>query len=204
MAYGAIILAGGRSSRMGTDKATLAWRGMTMIEHVVAQLLRGGFAELVVVAGRGRAHAIPGLAGAPARVVWDEGEFEGPLKALRLGLSQVGAQVAFACGCDLPFVNARLATVLCDGAATRDADIPLVDGRLQVLHAAYNQSCIAALDAMIGWGARKLQDLVPLLDARIMEEHELRGHDPRLLSFLNVNSPEDYARALRLAQASNQ
>jgi molybdenum cofactor guanylyltransferase len=183
---------------MGADKAALAWGGVTMLERVVAELSRG-FDDLVVVAGPRRDAAASALSGTPARLVWDRGEFEGPVKALHLGLATVHAQVAFACACDLPLVNAKLALALCDMAAGHDAAIPVVHGRLQVLHAAYRMSCLPALDAMIRRAARKLQDIAPLLDARIVAEDELLAHDPELLSFLNVNTPEDYARALRLA-----
>jgi molybdopterin-guanine dinucleotide biosynthesis protein A len=182
---------------MGADKAALAWGGVTMLERVVAELSRG-FDDVVVVAGSHRGAAVSALSGTPARLVWDRGEFEGPVKALRLGLAAVDAEVAFASACDLPLVNAELAIALCDMATGHDAAIPVVHGRLQVLHAAYLMTCLPALDAMIGRGARKLQDLAPLLDARMVTEDELRAFDPELLSFVNVNTPQDYARALRL------
>ncbi|HEV3110240.1 MAG TPA: molybdenum cofactor guanylyltransferase [Candidatus Binataceae bacterium] len=195
----AIVLAGGRSSRMGVDKAALAWGGATMLERVLAELARS-FDDLVVVAGPCQGAAASSLCGVTARLVWDSQAFEGPVTALRLGLATVHAEVAFACACDLPFVNATLAFALCEMATDHDAAIPLVHGRLQGLHAAYRKSCLPALESMIGCGARKLQDLAPLLDARIVTEDELRSHDPELLSFLNVNTPEDYAQALGLAK----
>lgn len=182
---------------MGADKAALAWDGVTMLERLVAELSRG-FDDLVVVGPR-RDAAASAWSGTAARLVWDRGEFEGPVKALRLGLATVHAEVAFACACDLPFVNAKLALALCDMAASHDAAIPVIQGRLQVLHAAYRKSCLPAFDATIGRGARKLQDIAPLLDARMVAEDELRAYDPELLSFLNINTPRDYARALRLA-----
>ena len=71
----------------------------------------------------------------------------------------------------------------------------MVHGRLQVLHAAYRKSCLPALDAMIARGDRRVQDLAPALDARIVSEAEVVPYDPQLLSFFNVNTPEDLARA---------
>ena len=193
----AIILAGGRSSRMGADKAALRLGGVTMLERMVAELARG-FDEVVVVAGT--AAVTPASLGAGSvRLVGDPLPFEGPVKALRLGLAAIGAEVGFVCACDLPFINARLATELCAMAAGHDAAIAKIAGRLQVLHAAYRKSCLPALDAMIGRGERRLQDLVPLLDARIVGEDETRPYDSDLLSFFNVNTPEDYARARALA-----
>jgi molybdopterin-guanine dinucleotide biosynthesis protein A len=194
----AIILAGGRSSRMGTDKAALRLGGATMLERMVAELIRG-FDEVVIVAGaRGVAPASV-LAAGSVRLLRDPSPFEGPVKALQLGLVAIGAEVGFACACDLPFINVRLAAELCAMAAGHDAVIAKVAGRLQVLHAAYRKSCLPAIDAMIGRGERRLQDLAPLLDARIVGEDEIRPYDSELLSFFNLNTPEDYAQARKLA-----
>jgi molybdopterin-guanine dinucleotide biosynthesis protein A len=198
----AIVLAGGRSSRMGSDKGALPWGEATILERVVAEL-SAAFDDLVVVAGASQAAAMPGSSAAGARVVLDTGAFEGPVQALRLGLATVRAEVAFACACDLPFLNARLALALLNMAAGHDAAMPLVQGRLQVLHAGYRKSCMPALDAMIARGARKLQDLAAQLDVRRVGEDELRPYDSDLLSFFNVNTPEDYAHALRLRAKSS-
>ena len=183
---------------MGADKAALRLGGITMLERMVAELARG-FDEVVVVAGAQAVTAASALAGS-VRVVRDPLPFEGPVKALRLGLAAIGAEVGFACACDLPFVNVRLAAALCSMAAGHDAAIAKTAGRLQVLHAAYRKSCLPALDAMIGRGERRLQDLVALLDARIVGEDEIRPYDPELLSFFNVNTPEDFALARTLAE----
>jgi molybdopterin-guanine dinucleotide biosynthesis protein A len=82
-----------------------------------------------------------------------------------------------------------------------DAAIPVIEGRLQVLHAAYHRDAATKLQAMIEARQHKLQELVPKLRARMVNEMELRRHDHDLLSFFNVNTPADYDRALRLARA---
>jgi molybdopterin-guanine dinucleotide biosynthesis protein A len=194
----AIVLAGGRSSRMGADKAALRLGGLTMLERMVAELTRG-FDEVVIVAGARAVTPACALAAGSVRMLRDPLPFEGPVKALRLGLAAIRAEVAFACACDLPFVNVRLALELCKMAAGHDAAIAKVAGRLQVLHAAYRKSCLPAMDAMIEREERRLQDLVPVLDARIVGEDETRPYDPELLSFFNLNTPEDYAQARKLA-----
>jgi molybdopterin-guanine dinucleotide biosynthesis protein A len=193
----AIVLAGGRSSRMGSDKASLPWMGATMLESVAGKLGRG-FNDVIVVA---RANQEAAVAGLPASVqaVWDAEPWQGPVTALRIGLATARHPIAFVCACDLPLLDLGLALALCDLAARHDAAIPLVKGRLQVLHAAYRKSCLPALDQMIGRGERKLQDLAPMLDVRTADEAEMRRLDPELRSFFNVNTPDDYARALRLA-----
>lgn len=194
----AIVLAGGRSSRMGVDKAALRLGGVTILEGLVVKLARG-FDEVVIVAGAGGVALPSKLAPGSVRLLRDPVPFEGPVNALRAGLAAIGAEVGFACACDLPFLNVRLAAELCAMAAGHDAAIARIAGRLQVLHAAYAKSCLPALDAMIGRGERRLHDLVPRLDARIVDEDEIRSYDPELLSFFNVNTPEDYARAQDLS-----
>jgi molybdenum cofactor guanylyltransferase len=194
----AIVLAGGRSSRMGADKSALRLGGLTIIERMVAELTRG-FDEVVIVAGARAVAPASLLAARSVRILRDPVPFEGPVKALRLGLEAIGAEVGFACACDLPFVNVRLAAQLCEMAAGHDAAIAKIAGRLQVLHAGYRKSCLPAIDAMIARGERRLQHLALLLDARIVGENEVLPYDPELLSFFNVNTPEDYAQARKLA-----
>jgi molybdenum cofactor guanylyltransferase len=194
--HSAIVLAGGRSSRMGADKGALRLGGTTILERVVKELRRG-FDEVVIVAGP--ATDVASLPSTPGlRLVREATAFQGPVGALRLGLAAARAGVSFACACDLPFVSAKLAAALCEMVGDRDAAIPLVGGRLQMLHAAYGKSCDDMLAAMIGRGARRLRDLAPSLDARIVSEDELRPYDPELRSFFNVNTRADYARALRM------
>jgi len=200
--YGAIVLAGGRSSRMGADKARLPWNGTTLLEWTVARLACG-FEEVIMVAGARGDVALPTGSATRVQVVRDTVAFEGPLKALRLGLAAVASDVTFACACDLPLLNVELAVVLCEMAAGHDCVIPLIDRRPQMLHAAYSRRCLPALDTMIARGMRKLQDLVSLLDVRFVTEEEVRRRDPQLLSFLNVNTPQDYARARHLGDKAS-
>jgi|SRR5579885_1053075 molybdopterin-guanine dinucleotide biosynthesis protein A len=194
----AIVLAGGRSLRMGADKAVLPWDGLTVLESMVARLARA-FQDVVVVAAPNQELA---RLSPTTRVIRDAEPFQGPVKALYLGLSTIGTDVAFACACDMPFLDAALAAWLCDVSAGRDAAMPMVAGRLQVLHAAYRTSCLRVLDAMVQRGERALHRVGSALDARLVDEDELRRHDPELLSFFNVNTPQDYARARRIAAAT--
>ncbi len=191
----AVILAGGRSARMGTDKASLAWGGATIVEAIAAELARG-FADLVVITGT---HGVPHLA---AAVIRDAEPFRGPVPALRRGLDAVHAPFAFVCACDLPLLKAEVALALYAMAFGYDAAIPVVGNQPQVLAAVYAKGCMPALDAMIARGEHRLREIVGLINARMVSEDELRPYDPELTSFLNVNTPQDYARALRLARSS--
>lgn len=190
--FSAIILAGGRSLRMGQPKAELKFQGSTLLDRTIAQLRRR-FDEIVVVSA-------PAGIGLPGNVelVRDEREYEGPLPALARGLRKISNDAAFACSCDLPLLNADVALSLCAMLDRYDAVIPEVGGLAQPLHAVYRKRSAAAIDALIAAGEQRLTSIVNSISARRLREQELRQIDPDLNSFLNVNTPEDYERALRL------
>jgi molybdopterin-guanine dinucleotide biosynthesis protein A len=187
----AIVLAGGRSLRMGQQKAGLRFGESTLLEHTIAELGKS-FDDIVVVAAPAGAEVPP-----TARVIRDDREYEGPVLALARGLDGARADAAFACSCDLPMLDARVASALLAMLPGYDAVIPFVDDRLQPLHAAYRRAAAVALRAMSARGENRLSAIADAVATRRVSEDELRALDPELLSFVNVNTPADYARALR-------
>ena len=141
----AIILAGGRSARMGQPKATLRLGGMTLIERTISELTRAelarAFDDIVVVAApESEAIELPKLGA--ATIVHDENAYQGPVGALARGLRAARHELAFACSCDLPMLRAEVASWLLSLLGERDdAVIPQVGERLQPLHAVYRRRC---------------------------------------------------------------
>jgi molybdopterin-guanine dinucleotide biosynthesis protein A len=180
---------------MGRPKAELQFGSTTLLERMVAEL-RHTFPEIVLVTSPA------GLAGArrlgDVRIVPDEREYAGPLRALALGLTAIRNDGAFVCACDSPLLRADLASLLCAMLERYDAVVPEIAGLAQPLHAAYRKRCVAAINSMIARGEERLVQIVEAVSARKVVEEELRAVDPDLLSFTNVNTPEDYERALRL------
>ena len=80
-----------------------------------------------------------------------------------------------------------------------DAVIPEVGGKLQPLHAVYRKQCANAIESLAASGEKRLTANAAVINARMVGEDELRKLDPQLNSFFNVNTPEDYQRALELA-----
>ena len=195
LARSAVVLAGGRSSRMGRAKAALEIGGTTLLARTLEEL-GCCFEDIVVVVSRGGAHLIP--ASSKARVVFDEIDYEGPVTALARGLDAIRADAAFACSCDLPMLDARVIAALCGRLGGCDAVIPIVGGKLQPLHAVYRRRCAAALRAMLARGERRLSAIAGAVNALEISENELRALDPELRSFFNLNTPEDYVRARAL------
>jgi molybdopterin-guanine dinucleotide biosynthesis protein A len=191
----AIVLAGGRSARMGRDKAALPIGDTTLLAHVVTQLQRA-FTTIIVVAGREADQ--PSVIDAPGVIlIRDEFAYQGPVHGLRAGLAAATGDPVFVASCDLPLVRAEVALKLCAMVENHDAAIPRVGGRLQMLHAVYRRErCMGALDAMAARDERRLHRIVDHIQARIVEETDMRLIDPHLESFFNVNTPEDYRAML--------
>jgi molybdopterin-guanine dinucleotide biosynthesis protein A len=199
--YGAIILCGGESSRMGRDKASLSFGpGETLLTRVVGVLQQVVPSEaMFVVAGR-RQH-VPPLAGG-ITLIHESCDGAGPLLALVEGLQRLPPAVdaAFVCGCDAPLLKPAFVECLFKLAdATIDAVVPADAERLYPLAAVYSKKCLPALGAAIDDGQRSLHRA--LRDGRLaireIQVDQLRDVDPDLESLVNCNTPEEYQRALR-------
>ncbi|MGH7933041.1 MAG: molybdenum cofactor guanylyltransferase, partial [Candidatus Binataceae bacterium] len=158
-AFSAVILAGGRSARMGQPKATLRFGGAMLLERTITELKRQ-FDDIVVVAAPAAAETFP------VKPVIDQFErvtllrdasaFGGPAGALRTGLLAARHDRVFACSCDLPLLDAEVARALCGMLGEYDAVIPEAGGRPHPLHAAYRRRAADALSAMEAGGERRL------------------------------------------------
>lgn len=132
-------------------------------------------------------------------LVHDREAFAGPAPALVRGLRAAQHSTAFACSCDLPLLRARLALELSAMIGGFDAAIPEIAGQSQPLCAAYRRGSADLIEAIAAEGEARLTAITARLKVRRVDAVELRLVDPDLQSFLNVNTPEDYARALTLA-----
>jgi molybdenum cofactor guanylyltransferase len=182
---------------MGQPKALLDFGGVALLTRVVSEL-KHRFDEIVIVAAPVSEEfpriEIPGL-----KLVHDETPFAGPLDALRRGLDALDQEIAFACSCDLPLLNAEVAARLVAMLDDFDAVIPEVGGKFQPLHAVYRKRCASATEALVTRGEKRLSAIVDAVNAKRIGEGELRKIDPELRSFFNVNTPEEYRKALRIA-----
>src|ERR1700720_1988420 len=182
---------------MGQPKAALDFGGIPLPTRIVIEL-KWWFDEIVIVAA-------PESAGQPRieisglKIVHDENAFAGPLDALRRGLNALDHNIAFACSCDLPMLNSDVAADLVAMLDDFDAVIPEVGGKLQPLHAVYRKRCANAIESLAAGGEKRLTASASAINAKRVGEQEIRRLDPELNSFFNVNTPEDYERALKMA-----
>jgi molybdopterin-guanine dinucleotide biosynthesis protein A len=191
------ILAGGASSRMGEDKSRLTLGGRTLVESA-ARTLRAVTPRVSVVSSRDGAesHGLP--------LVRDLRAGVGALGGLHASLASCSAVWAAVVACDLPFVTgellARLASMCADDL---DAVVPMQeDGRLQPLCALYRaRACLKQVEEMIRADELRPRLLLSRVRARRVAFEELCDLEGSRRFFLNVNTPEDYARALNDSDA---
>ena len=188
-----VVLAGGRSARMGTNKALLQFDGVRIIERLLGAI-RPLFEETAIVANDAEAYADLGVPVWPDRIPG-----KGALGGIYTAVSRSASPRVFCIACDMPFPSQAVITYLRDQAAGYDAVVPRTADGYHPLHAVYGKGCLPAMEAMIRDGALRVDRLFPLVRFRTVGENELRSLDPSLLSLVNVNTWEDLEAATLLA-----
>lgn len=203
MEWTAIILAGGKSSRMGTNKAVLPLGGQPVIERLVAELQKVT-GNIVVSCGQSGDYAELGLPLLP-----DIYPKCGPLAGLHAGLTASPHRWNLVVSCDMPFVNASLAQYLAkqalelEGRGVEECDraieaiIPRVNGQIHPLLAMYRYTVLPGLERMLDEGCLKVKQWTTGLAAKYITGEELShasGLAPELVAY-NMNRPEDYQAA---------
>lgn len=173
-----LILAGGKSRRMGRAKALLPALGRTLIEYVATRL-QPEFEELLV-AGPG-----PLPAGLEAHRVSDRLRGAGPLAGIEAGLRTARHDVLFAVACDMPRVTRRLAKRAVAACAGFDAAVPRVGGLPEPVCAAYARSAAAPIADFLDRGGRRAAEALEGLRVSWLD-------DVDALALSNLNTPAEY------------
>jgi molybdopterin-guanine dinucleotide biosynthesis protein A len=194
---GAVILAGGKSSRMGRPKALLPFDGEPLIAHLVRKL-ESIFPEIVVVAAPEQ--ELPTL---PVKIARDDVAYQGPVSGIYHGLQTSTKENCFVTSCDAPFLNLTFVSHLLAQICDVDVVVPFWEERFQPLHAVYRTQVAPLLKDQLERGELRPIFLFDKVRTRKVEEDEIRRFDPEGMSMLNMNSPEEYEAALRLWRAKN-
>ncbi len=211
----AVILAGGKSRRMGRDKAWIEFEGVPLIVRVLARVRQ--LADDVVIVTNTPAPFAP----LQVPLVGDEIPDGGPLAGIAAGLNAVKHNHALVVACDMPFLNVELCRYLVSLAADSDLVIPNFpsgetpaepravqrapsarrgkDLDLHPLHAVYAKGCLEPIRRALARGNRRLISFHHEVRVRVVSPDEIVRFDPEGRSLLNLNTPEDLARATELA-----
>jgi len=200
-----VILAGGSSSRLGAEKSLLEFEGRPLLCRTVEKLLQ--VTDEVIIAARDEDHArcLKELSGElfsdpRTAFTWDSISGFGPVAGLDAGLRCAKGSLAFATGCDLPFLNLEVIDRLFELADARegyDAAVPVrPNGFLEPLHSVYDrEKMLCACQRALQKGERRIYVPLQELCIRRIPMQALRQLDPELLTFFNLNTPEDLKEA---------
>ena len=193
-----IILCGGRSTRMGRDKATLPFGRASVLERVLEAVSQTVNAGCVVVAGEEQ--TLPELPD-DVIVVRDHRPGRGPLEGLAAGLEALHdrADLVVVASCDAPLLAPALVHRLFLLLGDHDAVVLDLAGIPQPLPGVYRVSILETANRLLEEDRLSLRGLLEAVDARRLDADEIRPADPMLDSFRPMNTPEAYADALRRA-----
>lgn len=182
----AVILAGGQSSRMGSNKALLPYRGGRFIESIYQQLAELCKEVLLVTNTPEQYNFLP------CRTVSDLYPGMGALAGLHAGLHYSRTPHIFAVACDMPYLNDTLIRALLARRHQADVVIPESDSGLEPLHAIYGQACLPAMEQALLAGRRRIISFFPQVHVHTFSSDHVATIDQEFSSFSNINTPADY------------
>lgn len=189
-----IVLAGGKSRRLGRNKAVEEIGGQRLIQRVIDRLSLLGN-EIIVVASSKDQPPDLGL-----RKVVDIYPGKGALGGIYSGLKESPSFHSLVVACDMPFLCIALLRYLMELSPGFDIVIPRVGKYVEPLHAVYSKNCLEPMEAMLQKGKLKISGLLDAVAVRYVEQAEIERFDPQHLSFFNINSEADLEHARSLLE----
>src|SRR6185369_4977755 len=181
-----VILAGGKSTRMGSDKALLPYRGGRFIEAIY-RLFADIFGEVILVTNTPGQYDF-----LPCRKVQDILKGMGVLAGIHSGLYHSSNPVIFTVACDMPYLVEGLIRHMASRADAGGVLIPEGPDGLEPLHAVYGKGCLAAIETTLLSGQRRIISFFDRTNVNRMNLEQVAIYDPAFVSFININTPTDY------------
>jgi molybdenum cofactor guanylyltransferase len=196
MNAGGIILSGGKSSRMGTNKALLKINQKPNIERIKHEL-ENLVDELILVSNEPEQYQFLNIT-----TVTDDFPGRGPLAGIHAGLKASSYQKNLVVACDMPFISAKLGRILLEQSKDFDAVIPIVNGRQQMLFAVYQKGILPEIEKCIIGDNVAIKHVLDSFNVRYIEENELKEYCSGNLEliFFNMNYPDEYEHAKKWAE----
>jgi len=193
-----IVLAGGKSLRLGRDKVLETVGHESLIEQVIS-CISSISSNIIIVTTSQR--LVPRFIDySKLRIVTDIYPGKGPLGGIHTGLATSTSFYNLVVAADMPFLNQALLRYMIQVSANFDMVLPRVGTLVEPLHAVYTRSCLAPIENMIKQGKLGVHQLPGLVRTRYVEVEEINRFDPEHLSFFNINSKADLEKARRLAR----
>jgi molybdopterin-guanine dinucleotide biosynthesis protein A len=183
-----VILAGGESRRYGRNKALEKINGIPLIEMVIG-VMQSVFRHLILITNTPDQYSHLKL---PMHEDLVKGL--GPIGGISTALTAIPDDAAFLVACDMPFLNRKLIRYMVENRSDFDVVVPRVSGKMESLHAVYAKQCLPAIRKLLDSHEYQVIRIFSEVSVRYIEENEIRGFDPELKSFLNINEPQELRR----------
>lgn len=198
MKNSAIILAGGVSKRFGQSKGLVELRKKPLILHVLDRVSSVADDIAVVVSSDAQREKFERFSSRKVGVIVDEQKTQSPLVGASTGFNYIQGKYSLLLPCDTPFLSTQVAQLLLDLCVKKSAAIPRwPNGYVEPLQAAYHtESALRATKIALDQGKLNFQSMITRLrKVRYISTIVLRQVDPKLMTFVNINTPEDLERA---------
>lgn len=197
-----IVLAGGKSLRLGREKALERINQQSLIERTIDCLFSVSQA-IIVVTSQEQFDTIAS-ARLKGKVVVDLYPDKAALGGIYTGLSNADTLHSLVVGCDMPFLNRALLSHLIYLAPDYDAVIPKIGNMGEPLHAIYSKNCLPSIEQLLHQNKLAISQLFGLVKTKYIDGDEIAKFDPNYLSFFNINTEDDLIKAKALIQESEQ
>ncbi|PKN17091.1 MAG: molybdenum cofactor guanylyltransferase [Deltaproteobacteria bacterium HGW-Deltaproteobacteria-6] len=181
-----IILAGGKNSRMGTNKAFLEIDGIRLIDKTI-NIYHELFSEIIIVTNDPLSY----VEFTNAIIVTDIYKGKGPLGGIYTGLFYAKNNYAFACPCDMPFLNQDFIEYLTGQSGKHDVIVPELAEGYQPLHAIYSRNCLPSIKRLLLMDKLKITGFYRDMRVLPINEHQISPFNKNGRLFQNLNTPED-------------
>jgi molybdopterin-guanine dinucleotide biosynthesis protein A len=190
------IMAGGKSSRMGTDKSFVEILGKPLIEHILERVSELGQRKTILITNRPDDYAYLGVS-----MYGDVLPEKGSLGGIYTAIHQSKTSATLVIACDMPFLNVDLLRYMIGLSGIQETDIvvPRVDGYPQGLHAIYSKNCLTPILERLDGDRLKVIGFYDSVRVRYIDEPEYKQFDPQGWSFYNVNTPDELREAREMA-----
>jgi len=181
-----VILAGGRSSRMGRNKALLPYNGKPLIESVY-RVMAELFDQVAIVTNNPEEYDF-----LPCLKIPDIHVGKGSIAGIHAGLQWSPEERIFVAGCDMPFLEKELVRHLAALSVNESGVVPCTPAGFEPLHAIYAKRLLPLLEEALKADRKRIIDLVELMEVKVVSAEDIAAVSPQFRSFINLNTPEDY------------